>query len=287
MNNPIHTQGRPGGPRSPRALGWAAAGRGFTLIELLVVIAVIAILAAILLPALNRAKEKARASQCINNFRQTGIAARMYADDNRDTYFCLQGGYVVPGGEWTSSPSSTALLQPSDGDAYWALGYYQYFSGNQKIFGCPDGKIVDQWRDLGFNYPPSFWANSTYGLCQLLLMPWTGAGTQYGSTAVGPIKTSSYLSPSTTIFCQDSTKQLMDGPDDSLGLFPGSSGILQWTAEVAPYYPGVDLTMGWWRHDKGCMTLWVPGNVTRIPYTPKGVDYHWYTGERPGVMPRL
>ncbi len=75
------------------------------------------------------------------------------------------------------------------------LGYYQYFSGNQKLFGCPDGKIVDEWRDLGLNYPHSFWANSTYGLCQLSLMPWTGAGTEYGPNAAGPLKTTSYSSP--------------------------------------------------------------------------------------------
>lgn len=79
----------------------------FTLVELLIVVAIIAMLAAILMPSLGKARKKAHATECLNNLRQLGYAVHMYWDDNDGALGALSGIFPT----WTSTNASKAWTQ--------------------------------------------------------------------------------------------------------------------------------------------------------------------------------
>lgn len=110
---------------------------GFTLVELLVVIAVIAILAAMLLPALANAKEKGKTVACINNLKQIYLAISMYATDHEDD---LPPAEIHPGNGGPYQESWVAILANGGHLPAPISGYYTDLATGNSVFRCPSGK---------------------------------------------------------------------------------------------------------------------------------------------------
>jgi prepilin-type N-terminal cleavage/methylation domain-containing protein/prepilin-type processing-associated H-X9-DG protein len=228
--------------------------RGFTLIELLVVVAVIAILAALLLPALALAKAKAQQAGCLSNLRQWGVAEQMYIADYRDTlpsdgmnpdYDGVAGyanGVGIPCGP--DDPSTWFNLLPpywfgktlayyADRHINWATGLpdlttpenYLPFPGRtgSKVWFCPSATMSDaDVAALGTSPPGSGGFFSYAQPIDLKDIVGTATTTEPGTTYPYPQmpKITTYPKPSATVLMFDqlfnpNTEPYASNPDDS------------------------------------------------------------------------
>jgi len=263
----------------------------FTLIELLVVVSIIALLIAILLPALGAARRSAEQAQCLSNLRQIGIAYRTYLDEHKDIPHDSPneyrwypdagsgvggGGGLIPGGGGGGNSDGwgpNGYINPDSGGAYWGVAYSEYLGDTApEFFRCPSAQGSDYWPEYG-ETDQQLTINATYGIHTHASGNQIGAG-KYVNNFDG------YSSPSEFVLVADSYEQKIDNGNDSFFIPPGASvNLAQWRNR-SEHPLGL---REFFRHDSTSDWLWGDGHVDTFQETTgEDVEYKWFLGDKRG-----
>ncbi len=249
--------------------------RGFTLIELLVVIAIIAVLMAVLVPALGKAREKVKDISCRSNQKNIGLAVLMYLDayDRKLPPSNSANGFL-----WYNTAGVQFTPKTATGDTFWGIYYYDYIK-TLTIFGCPSLTHVPEGLiyNNGGRDPEKVIRESAFGL-------------NYHSRMRGR-NTNTVYKQDEAIFCWDMSEPRPEGgTDDSLhnNDVKGAMNLTQYRQGGSRFFTYRQI----FRHNVRYLDadrtggrlniLWLDGHVSILNETTgDDVEQRWYTGDRP------
>jgi len=230
------------------------------LIELLVVIAIIAILAAMLLPVLAKAKEKAKSIQCTNNEKQILLGYIMYTTDNQNFLPIAgqaRGGGTVWPAEWYAEISTYFGKGTTNIGALTAQGTIQ---------ACPSFS-TNKLAGIGLTTDPNFLSYGGYGHNWYYLGYYDNAGGNWNRQ-----KISAVTKPVETVCNNDTFDPL---PSDAGHAIIESFGYSYPPTQINSYLPG----RGYTRHNLGANYAWADGHAQYYKWTamlPNLNDKDWY-----------
>jgi prepilin-type N-terminal cleavage/methylation domain-containing protein/prepilin-type processing-associated H-X9-DG protein len=241
----------------------------FTLIELLVVIAIIAILAAMLLPVLAKAKEKGKSISCANNEKQIALGYIMYAGDFQNFLPVAgqaRGGGTVWPAEWYAEIS-----------AYFGKGTTNIttLSSQGTLQACPSFD-TNKLAHIGLTTDPNFLSYGGYGHNYNYLGYYDGATPVYGA-ALDRQKLTAVTKPSETLLNNDTFDPVSS--DIAAGVHVETFGYSYPPSLIPAYLPSTP-TRGYTRHSLGANYSWADGHAQYYQWKnmkpiANNLDWYW------------